>query len=197
MVADGAKRLEPALFDARVVGLVACVGRSASVWPSHGGHRFDEGLHVWKKDRMSMSLTLLFLSLPASRLCHNCVRSIIYQQLLTVWPCVYRSNFRQGQNLLRARGWGLIANFWSHFFLRVTIYPAALPYNISRGHYLPEGVGYREGFLAIYFIRVTIYPHYINRGHYLPCKIYCHVLACIKAFRHMRHLTFCHDLTNI
>jgi hypothetical protein len=26
-------------------------------------------------------------------------------------------------------------------FIRVTIYPASLPHNISRGHYLPRGVG--------------------------------------------------------
>jgi hypothetical protein len=27
------------------------------------------------------------------------------------------------------------------YFIRVTIYPAAFPHNISRGHYLPGGVG--------------------------------------------------------
>jgi hypothetical protein len=27
----------------------------------------------------------------------------------------------------------------------------------------------------------SIYPHNISRGHYLPCKIYCLVLAFIKA----------------
>ncbi len=45
-------------------------------------------------------------------------------------------------------------------FIRVTIYPASLPHNISRGHYLPgvggEGV-YRLIFLTVNFIRVTIY----------------------------------------
>ncbi len=71
-------------------------------------------------------------------------------------------------------------------------------YNISRGHLL-RGTG-RGGLQLIIqpinFIRVTIYPaampHNISRGHYLPCKIYCLALACIKAIIHL-----CHNVANI
>jgi hypothetical protein len=71
------------------------------------------------------------------------------------------------------------------YFIRVIINPAALPHNISRGHYLPgqwgEGV-YCQIFETIYFIRVTTHYlpcslstqyHNISRVFYLPCKIYC------------------------
>jgi hypothetical protein len=34
-------------------------------------------------------------------------------------------------------------------------------------------------------------------GHYLPCKTYCIVLACIKAIFYIRPLRFYHDLANI
>ncbi len=88
-------------------------------------------------------------------------------------------------------------------FIRVTIYPASLPYNISRGHYFPGGWEertYRLIFLPINFIRVTIYlmtlSHNICRGHYLPCNTYCLVLACIKATINIGPLRFCHDLAN-
>ncbi len=50
-------------------------------------------------------------------------------------------------------------------------------------------------------VGVTIYlakfSHNISRGHYLPCNIYCLVLACIKAIFDIRPLRFCHDLANI
>jgi hypothetical protein len=75
-------------------------------------------------------------------------------------------------------------------FIRVTIYPVALPHNISRSCYLPSGVGvgaYRLIFLTIYF----------SRSHYLPCNTYCLGLACIKATIHIRPLRFFHDLANI
>ncbi len=43
----------------------------------------------------------------------------------------YRYNFHQGQYLPRARRWELTAKiFWPIYFIRVTIYPAALPYHI-------------------------------------------------------------------
>jgi hypothetical protein len=49
--------------------------------------------------------------------------------------------------------------------------------------------------------RVTIYlatfSYNISAGHFLPCITYCLVLACIKAFFHIWHLRFCHDLANI
>ncbi len=47
------------------------------------------------------------------------------------------------------------------YFIRVTIYPATIPHNTSRGHYLPREVGggcFLLIFQPIYFIRVTIYP---------------------------------------
>jgi hypothetical protein len=57
-------------------------------------------------------------------------------------------------------------------FIRVNIYPGT-------------GGGLIANFPPIYFIRVTIYPavlsHNINRGHYLPSKIYYLILACIRA----------------
>jgi hypothetical protein len=35
-------------------------------------------------------------------------------------------------------------------------------------------------------------PHNTNKGHYLPCKIYCLVLACISyAVIHIRPLSLC------
>ncbi len=49
-------------------------------------------------------------------------------------------------------------------------------------------------FQPIYFIRITIYPaalpHNISRGHYLPCKIYSLVLACIKTVIPIRLFSF-------
>jgi hypothetical protein len=43
-------------------------------------------------------------------------------------------------------------------------------------------------------VRVTIYlmkfSYNISRGHYLPCNIYCLVLACIKAIFYIRPLRF-------
>ena len=47
------------------------------------------------------------------------------------------------------------------YFIRVTIYPAAFPHNISRGHYLPGGVA-GGGILLIF------QPIYFYQGHYLP-----------------------------
>jgi hypothetical protein len=47
------------------------------------------------------------------------------------------------------------------YFIRVTIYPAAFPHNIRRGHYLPGGVG-GGGILLIF------QPIYFYQGHYLP-----------------------------
>ena len=47
------------------------------------------------------------------------------------------------------------------YFIRVTIYPAALPHNISRGHYLPGGLG--GGGILIIFQPINFY-----QGHYLP-----------------------------
>ena len=74
------------------------------------------------------------------------------------------------------------------YFIRVTIYPATIPHNISRGHYLPREVGggcFLLIFQPIYFIRVTIYPaalsHNINRGQFLPSEFYCLVSACVHA----------------
>jgi hypothetical protein len=68
-------------------------------------------------------------------------------------------------------------------FIRATIYPAVLPHNIVRGHYLPRGGkrGLLLNFQPIYFISFIIYhtalPHNISKGHYLPSKIYCLVFA--------------------
>jgi hypothetical protein len=72
----------------------------------------------------------------------------------------------------RARGVGLTASFRTHFFIRITINPAALPHNISRGYYVPR-VAVRAFIQLIYqpvnCIRVTIHPktvpHNIRRGH--------------------------------
>ena len=67
----------------------------------------------------------------------------------------------------RTRGVGLIANF-----LTCLIY---------HGHYLcPAALS-----------------HNIRRGHYLPCKINCPVLDCIKAIFHIMFFSFCHDIANI
>jgi hypothetical protein len=46
-------------------------------------------------------------------------------------------------------------------FIRVTIYPTALPLNISRGHYLPRGTG--GGGLQANFPN-----HLFYQVHYLP-----------------------------
>jgi hypothetical protein len=47
-------------------------------------------------------------------------------------------------------------------FIRVTIYPAALPHNINRGHYLPRGGG---------GLQANIPNHLFYQGHYLPRDI--------------------------
>jgi len=74
-------------------------------------------------------------------------------------------------------------------FIRVNIYP------------WPRKGGLQLISKPNYFIRVTIYPaalpYYISSGHYLPCKVYCHIFAPIKAFIHMRPLRFCHAIANI
>jgi hypothetical protein len=76
--------------------------------------------------------------------------------------------------------------------------------NISRGHNLPKRAERGNLLLiirSIYFMKVTIYsaasPHNISRGHYLPCKVYCLVLACIEDIIHIRLLSFCHDVANM
>ncbi len=75
------------------------------------------------------------------------------------------------------------------FFFRVSIYP------------WPRKGGLQLISKPNYFIRVTIYPaalpYYISRGHYLPCKVYCHVLDSIKFIIHMRPLSFCLAIANI
>ncbi len=100
---------------------------------------------------------------------------------------------------------GLIANFLTCLIYHGNyLYTAAVPYNMSRGHYLLRKVGGGDLLLIfqhIYFCRVTIYPaalsHNISRGHYLPCKINCPALDCIKAIFPIKLLTFCHDIANI
>jgi hypothetical protein len=48
---------------------------------------------------------------------------------------------------------------------------------------------------------VTVYHavlrYNFSRGHHLPCKIYCLVLACIKVITHIRPLNFCHDIAKV
>ncbi len=82
-------------------------------------------------------------------------------------------------------------------FYQVIIYLAA-PTCIIRGNFLPKGEGGGDLLLIfhpIYFIMSSIYPPspalscILNRCHYLPFKIYCLVLACIKAISHIRHFT--------
>ncbi len=49
--------------------------------------------------------------------------------------------------------------------------------------------------------QVTIYPaalpHNISKGHYLPRKVYCLILACSKSNIQTRPLNFCHDIASI
>ena len=62
------------------------------------------------------------------------------------------------------------------------------------------GLGWRgwksnsQYYRPLILVGVTIYlakfSHNISRGHYLPCNIYCLVLACIKAIFHIRPLRF-------
>ena len=125
--------------------------------------------------------------------------SPVYYDLGTADLIFIRVNIYPG---LGERGLLLISE--PIYFIRVTIYLAALSYYISRGHYLPRAVGVRGLqliFQPINFIRVTIYPatipYNISRGHYLPSKLYCLVLACIKAILYSRPLSFCHDIANI
>jgi hypothetical protein len=105
-------------------------------------------------------------------------------------------------NLPRASGGRLTPYFLAHLFYLGHYYPRslALPYNISRGHYLlgGRGRGLRVRANVLTHLFFTIYPaalpYNISSGHYLPCKIYCLVLACIKANIHMRLLSFCQDI---
>ncbi len=157
----------------------------------------------------SIYISLSFLSLPASHLCHQglgwpCIIVRSYLLAVNCDPAIKDLIFIMVNIYPGAGEGGSQLIFKPVHFIRVTIYPASLPYNINRGHYLPRGQGdgaYRLIFLTIYFIRVTIYlamlSHNINRGHYLPCNTYCLVLACIKATIHIRPLRFCHDLANI
>jgi hypothetical protein len=114
--------------------------------------------------------------------------------------------FSPGQYLPRAMGGWLTAHFLTHLFYQGHYLPCGLPHHISRGHCLPRGGrGWvRGGGLQlisqpINFIMVTIYPaalfHNVSRGHYLSCKSYCLVLACIKAIFQIRPLSFCHDFS--
>jgi hypothetical protein len=71
----------------------------------------------------------------------------------------YRSNFHHGQYLPRAREGGLKANFLTHFFfIRVTIYPAALPHNFSSVPIYHGGRGLTANLSTLLFYQ----------GRYLP-----------------------------
>ena len=155
-------------------------------------------------------LTLSFLSLPASHLCHQglgwpciIVTFIIYQQLnMTLRQQI---SFSSGSIFTQGQGRGAHSLFFYPFILSgslFTLQPS--PTILAEVTIYPGGQGegaYRLMFLTIYFIRVTIYlamlSHNISRGHYLPCNTYCLVLACIKATIHIKPLRFCHDLSNI
>jgi hypothetical protein len=116
---------------------------------------------------------------------HNC--EIFYLLAVNYDPAIsdlifIRVNIYPGSG---ERGLQLI--FIPIHFIRVTIYPAAFPHNISRGHYLPKGAG--EGAdrlisLTIYFIRslftsqhcptilaeVTIYPATLTAWFWLVSR---------------------------
>ena len=50
------------------------------------------------------------------------------------------------------------------YFIRVTMYPATIPHNISRGHYLPGGQGG-------WALQANFPNHLFYQGHYLPHDI--------------------------
>ncbi len=71
------------------------------------------------------------------------------------------------------------------YFIRVTIYPATFPHNISRGHC------FLLTFQPIYFIRVNINPaalaHNISRGHINPATY----ITCFGLYQgHYLHQAF-------
>ncbi len=88
-------------------------------------------------------LTLSFLSLPASHLCHQgldwpwlIVRSIIYQQIL--WSVTADLIFSMVNIYIEPGVRGLTAHFLTHLFYQGHYLPCGLPNNISRGLYLPK-----------------------------------------------------------
>ncbi len=119
--------------------------------------------------------------------------------------------------VLGGRGDYCTANFWTFFIfyqghsLLLRPYHTGLLFNnslytLAASAYFPKGPGGGALLLIfkpIYFISVTVQytpppvlTRNINRCHYLRCKIYCFVLACIKAILHIKLFSFCHDLAN-
>ncbi len=135
---------------------------------------------------------------------HNC-EMCYYQQLIISHD--YRSKFTSGSIFTQGQWRGAYSQFLYPFFIRVNIYPATLYYNISRRQYLPCGGGgsyckFFNPFIlsgSLFTLRPnpTIFKKDNNTGHYLPCKIYCLILACKKAIVHIRPVSFCHGKSNI
>ncbi len=97
-------------------------------------------------------------------------------------------NYHQGQYLSALRR--LTANFLTHLFYQDHYLPSDLAPQYQQRSLLTqedEGRGLSAHFST----------HLFYQGHYLPCKIYCLVLACIKAIIYIRLLSFCHDRANI
>jgi hypothetical protein len=89
------------------------------------------------------ALTLSFLTLPASHLfhqgLHNC--DIYYISAVNYDPAATDLIFIR-VNIYPGQGEGDLQLITEPvYFIRVTIYPAAFPHNISRGHYYPGGWG--------------------------------------------------------
>ncbi len=75
--------------------------------------------------QLYIKLNLSFLWLPESHICHQGLD----------WPCIIVGFFIYQQLIMTLdQTRGFRADFKTHFFIRVTIYPAVLPYNISRSH---------------------------------------------------------------
>jgi len=137
---------------------------------------------------------------------HDC--DIYYLSAVNYDPKRNRSNFHQGQYLLRSRGGGHlhVANFSTclcfpgHYLLM----GLTVQYLLAEVIIYPGGQGeeaYCRFSFLINFFRATIYPvallHNFYRGHYLSWKIYCLVLDCIKAIIHIRPLSFIHGIANM
>ncbi len=89
------------------------------------------------------------------------------------------------------------------YFIRVTIYPAAFPHYISKGHYLARGWG-KEAYCQYFNLFILSgslftsgpYPTIVTESLFTLQDL-LPLLACIKAIFRIRTLRFCHDIANI
>jgi hypothetical protein len=109
-----------------------------------------------------ITLSKPLMSSGSSLTLHNCeifyLLTVNYDPAITylifIWVNIYPGPGEGGSQLISQ----------PVHFIRVTIYPAASPHNISRGHYLPRGMG--GGGLQANFPN-----HLFYQGYYLPRDI--------------------------